>query len=129
MVRRAALCDHLHMAVRVLIVDDHPAFRASARTMLELDGFEVAGEAVDGASAIVLARELDPELVLLDVALPDMSGFDVVERLRPTETKIVLTSSREWSDLGKRVLRSGALGFIPKDRLSGEALRRLLEAA
>jgi DNA-binding NarL/FixJ family response regulator len=115
------------MAVTVLIVDDHPAFRASARTMLELDGFEVAGEAVDGASAIELAHELDPELVLLDVALPDMSGFDVAEQLAPTDAKIVLTSSRESSDLGRRIRRSGAVGFIPKDDLSGEAIRSLLE--
>jgi DNA-binding NarL/FixJ family response regulator len=128
-VNASTKCDHLFVAVTVLIVDDHPAFRASARTMLELDGFEVAGEAVDGASAIDLARKLDPELVLLDVALPDMSGFDVAERLAATEAKIVLTSSRESSDLGKRVRRSSVLGFIPKDRLSGDALRRLLEAA
>jgi DNA-binding NarL/FixJ family response regulator len=123
---RATLCDDFVVATKVLIVDDHPAFRASARAMLELDGFEVSGEATDGASALDLARKLDPEVVLLDVALPDMSGFDVAERLALTEAKIVLTSSRESSDLGKRVRRSGAVGFISKDDLSGEAIRALL---
>jgi DNA-binding NarL/FixJ family response regulator len=128
MVLRATLCDHLHMAVTVLIVDDHPAFRASARTMLELDGFEVVGEAEDGTSGIEQADALAPDVVLLDIALPDMSGFDVAERLAPA-TKVVLTSSRESSDLGRRVRRSGAVGFISKDDLSGEAIRSLLERA
>jgi DNA-binding NarL/FixJ family response regulator len=112
--------------VTVLIVDDHPAFRASARKLLELDGFDVIGEAVDGASALDLARELEPELVLLDVALPDTSGFDVAEQLAGAPSKVVLISSRERRDFGRRVIESGALGFIPKDRLSGAALNALL---
>lgn len=111
----------------MLIVDDHAGFRASVRALLELDGFVVVGEAVDGASALDLARELEPELVLLDVALPDTSGFDVAERLAGAASKVVLTSSREQADLGRRLGRSGALGFIPKDRLSGAALEALLE--
>ena len=111
----------------MLIVDDHAVFRASARALLEADGFEVVGEAVDGASALELARELEPELVLLDVALPDLSGFEVAERLTGAPAKVILTSSREPRDFGRRVHRSGALGFIPKDRLSGEALASLLE--
>ena len=125
-VNGAATCDHLFVAVSVLIVDDHPAFRASARAMLELDGFEVVGEAVDGTSGIEQADALEPDVVLLDVALPDMSGFDVAERLAPA-TKVVLTSSRHRSDFGRRVRSSRALGFIPKDDLSGDALRRLTE--
>ncbi len=115
------------MAVRVLIVDDHPSFRASARTLLELEGFEVVGEAGDGASALELVGRLNPELVLLDIALPDTSGFEVAERLAGSRAKVVLTSSREQRDLGRRVGRSGALGFVPKDRLSGQALTALLE--
>jgi DNA-binding NarL/FixJ family response regulator len=122
------MCDDLHVAVSVLIVDDHPAFRASARTMLELDGFEVVGEAEDGASGIRQAGALEPDVVLLDVALPDMSGFDVAERLAPS-AKVVLTSSRQQSDFGGRLRQSAALGFIPKERLSGSALRQLVEAA
>jgi DNA-binding NarL/FixJ family response regulator len=123
------MCDDSSVPVTVLIVDDHAAFRASARTMLELDGFDVVGEAADGVSALELARELEPELVLLDVALPDVSGFDVAERLAEGPAKVILTSSREPQDFGRRVRRSGALGFVPKDRLSGEALSSLLEPA
>jgi DNA-binding NarL/FixJ family response regulator len=123
----AWLCDDCYVAVTVLIVDDHPAFRASARKLLELDGFEVVGEAADGASALELAGELDPELVLLDITLPDLSGFEVAERLAAARPKVILTSSRTSRDLGRRLLRSGALGFVPKDELSGEALHDLLQ--
>jgi DNA-binding NarL/FixJ family response regulator len=122
-----SLCDDFYVAVTVLIVDDHAAFRASARKLLELDGFEVVGEAEDGASGLELARGLDPELVLLDIALPDLSGFEVAERLATARPKVVLTSSRTSRDLGRRVQRSGALGFIPKDELSGGALQDLLQ--
>jgi DNA-binding NarL/FixJ family response regulator len=117
------------MPVTVLIVDDHAAFRASARTLLELDGFEVIGEAADGESALRLARELEPELVLLDIALPDLNGFDVAERLAGGRSKVILLSSREPSDLGRRVSRSDTLGFVPKDQLTGATLTALLEDA
>jgi DNA-binding NarL/FixJ family response regulator len=115
------------MPVTVVIVDDHPSFRASARTLLELEGFEVVGEAADGKSGVEIAEELEPELVLLDVALPDTNGFDVAQRLAGSPSKVILTSSREQRDLGRRVRSSGALGFVPKDRLSGQALTALLE--
>jgi len=121
------MCDDFHMAVSVLIVDDHESFRASARRLLELEGFEVVGEAADGASAVTLAARLEPELVLLDIALPDTTGFDVAERLAGGPAKVILISSREQRDLGRRVTRSGALGFVPKDRLSGPALAALLK--
>jgi DNA-binding NarL/FixJ family response regulator len=114
------------MAVTVVIVDDHPSFRASAKTLLELDGFEIVGEAEDGAGGLEIARRLEPELVLLDVALPDTNGFEVAQRLAGGPSKVVLTSSREQRDLGRRVRSSGALGFVAKDRLSGQALAALL---
>jgi len=115
------------MKRRVVIVDDHAAFRRSARRLLELGGFDVVGEAEDGASAVALVHELEPEVVLLDVALPDMSGFDVAEQL--TGAKIVLASSRERADFGPRVQQSRAIGFIAKNELSTQVLRELLEAA
>jgi len=121
------MCDDFHMAVTVVIVDDHQSFRTSARTLLELEGFDVVGEASDGARAVELARELEPELVLLDIALPDMNGFEVAERLAGGPSKVILTSSRAQRDLGRRVRSSGALGFVPKDRLSGQELTALLE--
>jgi DNA-binding NarL/FixJ family response regulator len=128
-VSRRGLCDHCYVAGTVLIVDDHASFRRSARALLELDGFDVIGEAADGASALELAERLRPDLVLLDIALPDTSGFDVAERLATGPAKVILTSSREQRDLGRRLGRSGALGFVPKDQLSGPALAALLEGA
>ena len=115
------------MKSRVVIVDDHAAFRRSARGLLELGGFEVVGEAADGASGVVLARDLEPDVVLLDVALPDMSGFEVAEQV--TGPKVVLVSSRERADFGRKVEQSRAIGFIAKNELSTQALRELLEAA
>jgi DNA-binding NarL/FixJ family response regulator len=117
------------VSVTVLIVDDHAGFRRSARALLEVEGFEVVGEAADGSSGLKLARELKPDLVLLDVALPDVSGFDVAAGLAAAPSKVILTSSREHADYGGRVRRSGALGFVPKDGLSAEALSELLERA
>lgn len=116
------------MAVTVVIVDDHPSFRTSARTLLELEGFQVIGEAEDGASALEVTAALEPELVLLDVALPDSNGFDIAEQLARGPSKVILTSSREQRDLGRRIQSSGALGFVPKDRLTGQALTTLLES-
>lgn len=108
------------------MVDDHAAFRASARRLLELTGYDVVAEAGNGASGLALVRELEPELVLLDVALPDMSGFDVADALAGSPSAVVLVSSRDPADLGRRARKSGAIGFIPKDRLSEETIRELL---
>ena len=111
----------------VVIVDDHPSFRASARAILESDGFEIIGEAVDGSSALALLRGLRPDVVLLDVQLPDMTGFDVCEECGDLDhTAVVLVSSRDGSDYGDLIERSGARGFIPKADLSGEAVTQLL---
>ena len=115
-----SLCDDENM--QVLLVDDHEGFRRSARKLLELDGF-----AADGASALELARALKPELVLVDVALPDTSGFDLAERLAGVPSKVILVSSRGRRDFGERLRRSRALGFVAKDHLSGATLRALLD--
>jgi DNA-binding NarL/FixJ family response regulator len=115
------------VSLSVVVVDDHEGFRRAARAFLELEGFVVVGEAEDGKSALTMARELRPQLVLLDVALPDVSGFDIARQLAADSAKVILTSSREHSDLGRRVQDSGALGFVPKDELSGPALHALLE--
>jgi DNA-binding NarL/FixJ family response regulator len=114
------------MAGRAIVVDDHPAFRASARRLLEVSGYEVVAEAGDGASALALTRELEPDVLLLDLALPDMSGLDVAEELRG-KAAIVLVSSRDPTDLGRRVERSGVRAFIPKDRLTEQSLRAAVE--
>src|SRR3954469_2051752 len=115
------------MPLSVLIVDDHPSFRASARVLLEAEGFDVIGEAADGASGIAEAQRLHPDLVLLDVQLPDIDGFDVASRLANGAGRaIVLVSSRDSSDFGPLVARSGARGFVPKAELSGARIHELL---
>jgi DNA-binding NarL/FixJ family response regulator len=114
------------MAVSVLIVDDHPSFRASARMLLESEGFEVIGEAEDGEGALIAVRELMPDVVLLDVQLPDIDGPEVAARVAAANglsPAIVLTSSRDLQDLGAI---GGVRGFIPKSELSGAALEALL---
>ncbi len=112
----------------VLIVDDHAGFRMSARRTLEAEGFEVVGEAPDGESALSAARELRPALVLLDVQLPDLDGFEVARRLTAASDApvVVLTSSRDPADFAGLVTGSGARGFVPKSELSGDALSTLL---
>jgi DNA-binding NarL/FixJ family response regulator len=112
----------------VLVVDDHPSFRATARAVLEAEGFVVVGEAASGAEALDRAAELRPDVVLLDVQLPGLDGFEVSARLggngdRPA---VVLVSSRDAADYGDLIERSGARGFIPKGELSGASVRALL---
>jgi two-component system response regulator EvgA len=117
------------MTTTVLIVDDHETFRSFARALLESEGFEVVGEAEDGSSGVEAVESLGPDLVVLDVQLPDITGFDVLRRLRAdgVATPVVLTSSRDASSYGDQVEASGAVGFIPKAELSGQAIRSLLE--
>ena len=112
----------------VVIVDDHPSFRASARAVLQAEGFEVVGEAEDGASAIAAARALKPDVLLLDVQLPDMDGFAVCHELNMNGSTpaVVLVSSRDAADYGGLIQQSGARGFIPKGELCGGALSNLL---
>lgn len=112
----------------VLIVDDHPTFRATARMLLEAEGYDVVGEAPDGSSAICAACELRPDLVLLDINLPDLDGFAVAQRITANigAPAVVLCSSRDSSDFGPLVAGSGARGFISKSDLSGAAIAELM---
>ena len=116
----------------ILLVDDHAGFRAFARKFLESEGFDVVGEAADGAAAIDAARALLPDAMLLDVQLPDIDGFEVTRQVlerAEAPPAVVLVSSREAKDFGDRVHSSGARGFIPKVELSGSALHALLAEA
>jgi len=111
----------------ILIVDDNPSFCASARTLLEREGYEVA-EAADGTSGLARAGQLRPDLVLLDIQLPDMDGFEVADRLAALEPApaVVLISSRAASDYGSLVATSPARGFISKSELSAESIRTVV---
>jgi DNA-binding NarL/FixJ family response regulator len=110
---------------KVMLIDDHASFRASARWLLETEGYVVVAEASSGESALQLIADADPELVLLDVGLPGIDGFQVAAAIRQllSQTRVVLTSSRDLRDLGPdRVTACGAVGFVPKASLSRAAL-------
>jgi DNA-binding NarL/FixJ family response regulator len=111
---------------RLLLVDDHPAFRAVVREHLEQAGFEIVGEAADGASAVQAAGALSPDAVLLDVGLPDADGFDVCEQLTLLGTTVVMMSSRSEGEYADRLAGTSALGFLPKAGLTAPALAELL---
>ena len=113
----------------ILIVDDHAGFRLQARALLEADGFSVIGEAADGASGLLAARSLRPDLLLLDIGLPDLEGFEIADQLAldGPPPLVVLTSSRQASEYGPRLASSSVLGFIPKEDLSGSAIRALAD--
>ena len=116
------------MPKSVLIVDDHSGFRASARRMREASGYAVVGEAPDGEAAIAAAGTRMPDLVLLDVQLPDLDGFEVAARLQALERSpaVVLTSSRDRADFGDAVAESPVRGFIANAELSCRALAELV---
>jgi DNA-binding NarL/FixJ family response regulator len=114
--------------VTVLIVDDHEDYRRSASALLEAEGFVVVGEAADGAAAIEAAERLRPDVVLLDIQLPDVDGLRVAERLAgtPDPPDVVLISSRDAAAYGGRLDAVRARGFIAKRELSGAALAALV---
>jgi DNA-binding NarL/FixJ family response regulator len=115
----------------LLIVDDHAGFRSFARMVLTEDGFEVTGDVADGEAALDAVRALRPDVVLLDVQLPGIDGFEVARRLAadPDPPHVVMTSSREASEYGRLLAEAPVAGFIPKEALSGEAIAEVLARA
>ena len=115
------------VARTVLLVDDHPGFRRMARLLLQSGGYDVVGEAGTAADAVTTARDLEPDLVLLDVLLPDGNGADVADVLAglPRPPGVVLTSSRAGAELGALIEESSVLGFVQKDELTVARLAEL----
>jgi DNA-binding NarL/FixJ family response regulator len=113
----------------VLIVDDHAGFRSMARRLLQAGGYDVVGEAADGSSAMQAARQLLPDLVLLDIQLPDVDGCEVARWLaaEANPPAVVLISSRDAEDYGARLAGCGARGFVAKADLSEATLAALLD--
>jgi DNA-binding NarL/FixJ family response regulator len=116
------------MGPSVLIVDDHAGFRKHARRLLEFEGYRVVGEAADCASGLEAVRELEPELVLIDIHLPDADGFELATRIAGLDVspEMVLISSRDGAGLEPCVRECGARGFVPKSDLSRESIQELL---
>jgi DNA-binding NarL/FixJ family response regulator len=116
------------MSTTVLIVDDHATFRSFASALLQAEGYTVVGEAGDGATALREFRRLRPDVVLLDIQLPDIDGFEVTKQLAAegNGTAVVLVSSRDASDYRRRLAGSTARGFIAKASLSGATLAAVL---
>jgi DNA-binding NarL/FixJ family response regulator len=116
------------MRKTVLIVDDHDGFRESARALLEAEGFEVVATAADGGTALAAVKRLRPEVVLLDVQLPDLDGFTVAERLAavPDPPSVVLVSTHAAATYRPRLEATPVRGFLAKTDLSGAALRELI---
>jgi DNA-binding NarL/FixJ family response regulator len=126
--RMLAACDDLLVRPTVVIVDDDSGFRSLARALLEAEGFDVVGEADDGASALAAVDLLHPRVVLLDIQLPGIDGFEVAERLAGAGDPpvVVLVSARGVSSYRRRLAGSPARGFISKSELSGHALAALV---
>jgi DNA-binding NarL/FixJ family response regulator len=116
------------MRRRILVIDDNAAFRGALGKVLDTDRFTVIAEAATGASGVQLARQHEPDLVIVDVQLPDTDGFDVAEQLAALDLpmEVILTSGLHLSDLGTLVAESSARGFIPKAELSVRAIDALL---
>ena len=118
------------MATTLLIVDDDPRFRRLARLMLEGEGFTVVGEAADGAGALSEVAALRPQVVLLDIQLPDISGLQVARRITNEGGEgpaVVLTSTLDGAPFASLTSESGARGFVAKMELSAAALHRLVD--
>lgn len=123
-------CHDGHVALTVVIVDDHPGFRQMARALLEADGLIVLGEAADGDEAVGVCERLDPDLVLLDVVLPGEDGFAVCARLSVgglSRPAVVLTSTRPVTAYTAQLRDSPSRAFVPKEQLSGALLRAVYD--
>jgi CheY-like chemotaxis protein len=117
------------MPLRCLIVDDYEPFIKVARAKLERQGMIVAGVATDGAGALGLARELGPDVALVDISLGAESGFDVARQISPYVGSVILISSNDHyqdEEYAELIAGSVAVGFVPKAALSAEAVSRLV---
>jgi DNA-binding NarL/FixJ family response regulator len=124
----ARACEDRRVRPTVLIVDDHAEFRASASELLQAQGFDVVGVAADGPAAVELVLRLRPQIVVLDVQLPDRDGFAVAERLaeETPAPQVVLVSGRDAIAYGRRLADAPVCGFLAKRDLSGAALAGLV---
>ena len=101
--------------VRVLIVDDQESFRSAARLVVELtDGFEVAGEASNGEEGVALARDLQPDLVLMDMNLPGIDGPEATRQILSMQPSVKIIGLSTYEEYEARALNAGAVAFVSK---------------
>jgi DNA-binding NarL/FixJ family response regulator len=121
------------MAVRVLIVDDQEPFRMAARLVVDAsEGFEVVGEAETGEDSVRMARELEPDLVLMDVNLPGINGLDATRQIldgRSDSVVVLLLSTYEEEEYAPRAAECGAAAYIPKALFGPDRLESAWTAA
>jgi DNA-binding NarL/FixJ family response regulator len=120
------------MATRVLIVDDQEPFRLAARMVVEAtDGFEVVGEAETGEDSVRIAKELNPDLVLMDVNLPGINGLEATRQILSGTARVVilLLSTYEAAEYAPRAAECGAAAYIPKSEFSPDRLEEAWSAA
>ena len=122
------MVDPSEVSLRCLIVDDNALFLEGAAALLRREGLDVIGAASNSAQAIQLASELRPDVTLVDVDLGDEDGLELARRLSDT-SRVILISTHLEDDLAHLIAMSPALGFVPKTRLSAQAIRNLLEPA
>jgi two-component system, NarL family, response regulator NreC len=117
------------MSIRILLADDHPIIRQGVRALLEHEGLQVVGEAADGSQALRLGEELHPDVVVVDVAMPLMSGIDVARELmiRVPATKIVLLTMHEDDTYVLEALRAGVRGYVLKSETVAGLVRAIRE--
>jgi DNA-binding NarL/FixJ family response regulator len=126
------MIDPSEVSVRCLIVDDNALFLEGAADLLKREGLDVVGVASNSAQAIQLASELRPDVTLVDIDLGDEDGLEVARQLSENpavHSKVILISTHSEDDLAHLIAMSPALGFVPKTRLSAQAIRDLLEPA
>jgi len=126
------MVDPSKVSLRCLIVDDNALFLEGAADLLRREGLDVVGVASNSAQALQLASELQPDVTLVDIDLGDEDGLEVARQLSdisPVHSKVILISTHSEDDLAHLIAMSPALGFVPKTRLSAQAIRDLLEPA
>jgi DNA-binding NarL/FixJ family response regulator len=121
---------NLPNTIRVLIADDHRLFAQALEAILAADErIEIAGHARDGKEAVALAASLDPDVILMDIAMPAMDGFQATRIIRndnPTACVLMLTGSNSRTDVD-RARKAGAAGYVTKDRIAAELIDAIVE--
>jgi DNA-binding NarL/FixJ family response regulator len=115
------------MSIRLIIADDHPVMRKGMRTLLEDSGWiEIVGEAATGAEALQMVQELQPDVLLLDIEMPDMSGIEVAQKLHNSgqSLRVLVLSAYDDIEYVRRLINCGVAGYLLKD----EALRNVVQA-